>query len=79
MPPPLPSFWVAAVSSMLLFAWFTLFLVDGVHNDLQRVATVIIGVSAALLAGHAGAVWRKKRLEDSRSEKRLNGRETRRH
>jgi hypothetical protein len=65
MPPPLPSFWVAAVSSLLLFAWFVLFLVDGIHNGLQRIATVIVGASAALLAGQAGAVWRTKRLSDA--------------
>jgi hypothetical protein len=70
---------VAAVGSMLLFAWFTLFLVDGIHNGLQRVATVLIGISGPLLAGHACELWRKKRLEDSHSEKRLGGRETPRH
>lgn len=62
MPPPTGSFWVAAGSALLLLAWFGLFVVDGLHSGLQRVATVLVGASAALLAGHAGALWREKRM-----------------
>jgi hypothetical protein len=68
MPPPSPSFWVAAVSSLLLLACFSIFLVDGLHNGLQRIATVVVGSSAALLGGHAGAVWRQKTVK-RRAEK----------
>jgi hypothetical protein len=54
---------LGAVSSLLLLAWFSIFLVDGLPNSLQRIATVVVGSSAALLGGHAGAVWRQKPVE----------------
>jgi hypothetical protein len=70
MPPPSPSFWVAAISASMLSAWFALFFVDGIHNGLQRTATVLIGASAALLGGHAGAVWKEQRLLNVGPKKR---------
>lgn len=65
MPPAKATFWTAAGSSLLLLAWFGLFLVDGLHNDVQRVAAVLVGASAAALAGHAGAVWKEARLANT--------------
>jgi hypothetical protein len=61
MPPPTSSFWVSAGGSLLLLAWFALFLIDGIHDNLQRIATLIVGTAAAVLGGHAGAAWKAKR------------------
>jgi hypothetical protein len=65
MPPPWLSFWVAATSSALLLAWFVLFLFDGLQDDFQRTAAVLIGVSGAVAGGHAGAIWKDSRVSKS--------------
>ena len=60
MPPASPNL-VAAICALMLLAWFTLFFVDGIHNGLQRTATAVVGAAAALMGGHAVAVWRERR------------------